>query len=70
MMLHPPAQHIGFDVDAVSTATGSGLANLRHRAEKLGGELEIASTPEAGTGFVLRVPMSRFAPKNRHKLKS
>lgn len=60
----------GFDVDTVSTATGSGLANLRHRAEKLGGELEIASTPEAGTELVLRVPMSRFAPKNRHKLKS
>jgi two-component system, NarL family, sensor histidine kinase DevS len=37
----------GFDVDA--TTEGMGLANLRERAESLGGRLEVESTPGDGT---------------------
>jgi len=37
----------GFDLETV--AEGLGLGNMRTRAEKLGGQLSIISSPETGT---------------------
>jgi signal transduction histidine kinase len=37
---------------------GLGLNNLRHRAEKLNGEFEVASNPNGGTVLMWRVPFS------------
>jgi signal transduction histidine kinase len=45
----------GFDPDA-ATGTGQGLRNLRERAERLGGQAHISSTPGQGTN--LRVTLS------------
>jgi signal transduction histidine kinase len=44
----------GFDPQAAEG--GHGLLNLRSRAEALGGELQIESTPGTGTRVLLRVP--------------
>ena len=46
----------GFDV-AVVTA-GNGLANLRHRAEVIGGELRFISVPSKGTRITLEACLS------------
>jgi signal transduction histidine kinase len=45
----------GFD-PAAATGTGQGLRNLRERAERLGGQAHISSTPGQGTN--LRVILS------------
>ena len=46
----------GFDVAAVTA--GNGLANLRHRAEVIGGELHVTSEPGNGTRITLEVSIS------------
>jgi signal transduction histidine kinase len=46
----------GFDVAAVTA--GNGLANLRHRAEVIGGELKFTSEPGKGTRIALEVCIS------------
>jgi signal transduction histidine kinase len=45
---------VGFDVESVTS--GLGLANLRHRAERLGGSFDVSSSPE-GTRLTWRVPL-------------
>ena len=49
---------LGFDVPAARSAAGMGLANMRERAEGLGGTLDIHSTPGRGTRVCLHVPLS------------
>jgi len=39
----------GFDVGSVDISGGMGLANMRHRAEEMGGSIEICSDPGKGT---------------------
>ncbi len=39
----------GFDVDSVDCVGGMGLINMRHRADELGGSIEIRSQPDRGT---------------------
>lgn len=46
----------GFDVNAPRTNRQRGLTNLRSRAEAVGGVLELASSPGAGTRLKLHVP--------------
>jgi len=46
----------GFDVAAVTA--GNGLANLRHRAEVLDGELHFSSEPGKGTRITLEASLS------------
>jgi signal transduction histidine kinase len=46
----------GFDVAAVTA--GNGLANLRHRAEVIGGELKFTSEPGKGTRITLEACLS------------
>ncbi len=47
----------GFDVGAVNIDGGMGLTNMRHRAEDLGGSIEICSQP--GGGAMIRVMIAR-----------
>ena len=50
----------GFDPEAVGKATpswGVGLRSMRERAEMLGGDLRVASSPGAGARVELRVPL-------------
>lgn len=46
----------GFDVAAV--ATGNGIANLRHRAAVIGGELHVTSEPGKGTHITMEACLS------------
>jgi len=46
----------GFDVGAITLNSGMGLANIRHRAEELGGSIEIRSAREQGTTVRVEVP--------------
>lgn len=43
----------------VSAQQGFGLANMRERAEDLGGRLSIESQPGAGTAVIVRIPRAR-----------
>ncbi len=54
--LHIKDNGCGFDADAVTA--GNGLANLRHRAEVLGGVLKMATEPGKGARIMLDVPLS------------
>lgn len=47
---------VGFD-PARGRAGGNGLRNLRHRAEEIGGTLDITSVPGQGSTVRLRVPI-------------
>lgn len=49
---------IGFDPSVAAPPGHLGLANLRQRAEALGGELTIDSAPGAGTRLTIRVPLA------------
>lgn len=49
---------VGFDVESGSQATGHGLANMRARAEELGGEFEVESEPTKGTCISFSAPIS------------
>jgi signal transduction histidine kinase len=53
----------GFDFGQAAAASGShlGLRSMRERAEELGGDLRIESTPGAGTQVVVEVPRSNPA---------
>lgn len=48
---------VGFDVESGSQATGHGLANMRSRAEELGGEFEVESEPGKGTCISFTAPI-------------
>lgn len=54
--LHIEDDGCGFDVNAITA--GNGLANLRHRAEALGGMLCITSEPGKGAHITLEAPFS------------
>jgi signal transduction histidine kinase len=47
----------GFDLAAVSD--GNGMASMRRRAQKLGGELEVISHLGEGTTVILTAPLGR-----------
>lgn len=51
----------GFDAAALTAhawqSDGNGLQSMRERAKRLGGELQIISTPEQGTTICLQVPL-------------
>ncbi|HEX5579622.1 MAG TPA: GAF domain-containing sensor histidine kinase [Candidatus Limnocylindria bacterium] len=51
----------GFDAEAQVGRAHHGLANMRSRAEGLGGSLALTSTPGAGARIIVRVP--RAAPR-------
>jgi signal transduction histidine kinase len=51
----------GFDADSISTGAGrsegNGLTSMRNRARRLGGELQITSSPGQGASIILRAPI-------------
>lgn len=47
----------GFDLQAVADAGGMGLSNMRERAEQLGGDLTIESSPGQGTRVRMEMGM-------------
>jgi signal transduction histidine kinase len=46
---------IGFDAESILEKGGIGLTNMQERAAKLGGSLEISSTPGKGTNITFKV---------------
>jgi signal transduction histidine kinase len=50
---------VGLNADAGTAPGHHGLANMRRRAEQLGGELEVLSGDKSGTRIILRVPLIR-----------
>ena len=48
---------LGFNVEKVSVSGGNGLSNAKLRAEKLGGEFTINSTPGKGTIATMKIPV-------------
>lgn len=49
---------IGFAVDRADSAGGHGLRNMRTRAERLGGHLDITAGPDGGTVVEWHAPLS------------
>jgi two-component system, NarL family, sensor histidine kinase DevS len=47
----------GFDVESTAMTLGHGLSNMRSRAQKVGGEVEISSEPGEGTTVLAWVPL-------------
>ena len=47
----------GFDIQQKDQTVGHGLANMRARAEELGGNFEVESVIEQGTSIRLRLPV-------------
>jgi signal transduction histidine kinase len=47
----------GLGFDPQTTERGAGLRNMRLRAEKAGGELEVSSAPGRGTSVMVSVPV-------------
>ncbi|HOX33201.1 MAG TPA: cache domain-containing protein [Spirochaetales bacterium] len=52
----------GFD-PAAAGPSSAGLANIRYRAERLGGSVEIASSPGEGARFAIEAPAGRLAAR-------
>jgi signal transduction histidine kinase len=46
----------GFDLRKMSVTLGHGLSNMHRRARKVGGDVEISSTPSEGTSILAWVP--------------
>ena len=53
----------GFDVEGVTTSRGGGmgLTGIQERASLMGGQLEVESTPGAGTTLFVRIPVQASA---------
>jgi signal transduction histidine kinase len=49
---------VGFDFEVQETYAGHGLANMRTRAEELGGEFDVRASPGRGTAVRLTLPLS------------
>jgi signal transduction histidine kinase len=47
---------VGFELAAAQTRGGLGLSNMRERASKIGGRLDIESAPGQGTRVLVEVP--------------
>lgn len=56
---------IGFDLEEAANSGGLGLAGIYERAQRLGAELKIDSTPETGTRVCVRIPRSDPAQSSR-----
>jgi two-component system sensor histidine kinase DevS len=46
----------GFDLSRITTTLGHGLSNMSRRARKVGGDVEISSTPGQGSTVLAWVP--------------
>jgi two-component system, NarL family, sensor histidine kinase DevS len=50
---------IGFDMARMRLALGHGLANMRTRARKMGGDIEVNSEPGKGTSVLTWIPLNQ-----------
>ncbi|MBI2855496.1 MAG: GAF domain-containing sensor histidine kinase, partial [Chloroflexi bacterium] len=48
---------VGFDVEQAEAGTGFGLANIKDRAERLGGIFTVESSPVKGTLLDIKIPL-------------
>ena len=55
---------VGFDIQNLKSAAGLGLISMRERANLIGGEFAIESTPGAGTTIRARAPFKRDSSQN------
>jgi signal transduction histidine kinase len=56
---------VGFDVEKAELGRGYGLSNIKDRAERLGGILEVKSSPGKGTRLGIRLPIKEATPPTR-----
>ena len=54
---------IGFEVESVQQSGGMGLTNMKERAAKLGGDLNIASIPGKGTKITFNMKLATEVSK-------
>jgi signal transduction histidine kinase len=52
---------VGFELECIQNSGGMGIHNMRQRAQKLGGHLEIISSPGAGTRIKTEIPLRGYA---------
>jgi two-component system sensor histidine kinase DevS len=58
---------VGFDLSKTSQALGHGLANMRTRARKMGGDIEVNSEPGKGTSVLTWIPLDLNDDSNQPK---
>jgi signal transduction histidine kinase len=58
---------MGFDISKTSRALGHGLANMRTRARKMGGDIEVNSEPGKGTSILSWIPLGQNDDSNQPK---
>jgi two-component system sensor histidine kinase UhpB len=52
---------VGFELEYIQNSGGMGILNMKQRAQRLGGRLEIFSSPGAGTHIKAEVPLQGHA---------
>jgi signal transduction histidine kinase len=58
---------VGFDVHKTRLDLGHGLANMRTRARKMGGDIEVNSEPGKGTSILTWIPLGQNDDSNQPK---
>jgi two-component system sensor histidine kinase DevS len=56
---------VGFDMSKVTLVLGHGLANMRTRARKMGGDIEVVSRPGKGTSVLTWIPLDQNDPSDQ-----
>ena len=54
---------VGFELETAELGRGYGLPNIKDRAERLGGILEIETAPGSGATFNIRIPLPGDSPQ-------
>jgi two-component system sensor histidine kinase DevS len=67
VMLEVSDDGVGFDLRKTSLALGHGLANMRTRARKIGGDIEVNSEPGRGTSVLTWIPLDQNDDSNQPK---
>lgn len=62
-LLEVSDEGMGFDLSKMTVTLGHGLSNMRTRAHKVGGDVEITSEPGEGTTVLAWVPLRRVDEK-------
>jgi signal transduction histidine kinase len=48
---------VGFEVEYVQNGGGMGIHNMKQRAQRLGGRMDISSSPGVGTHIKAEIPL-------------
>ena len=56
---------VGFDLNKINLTLGHGLANMRTRARKMGGDIEVVSEPGKGTSVLTWIPLDQNDDTNQ-----